>query len=257
VSTPPLVRVVEREALVYARLWRGLAFTTFVQPALYLAAMGIGLGGLVSAHSGSVDGLTYLEFVAPGLLVASAVQLAASESMWPVLGGVKWMRQFHGVVATPIAPGELFSGFVLWTALRSMLGAAAFLFIAAVLGAVPSAWGVFAIPAAGLCAAAFSAPLAAYSIRLESDVAFPLIMRLVVLPLFLFSGTFFPVSQLPASLRWLAVLSPLWHGVELARAATTGDFSPAADLAHVAVLAACVGASAVVGVRTFTKRLSA
>ena len=112
-STPPLLRVVEREALVYARLWRGLAFSTFVQPALYLAAMGIGLGGMVSAHSGRVDGLAYLDFVAPGLLVASAMQLAASESMWPVLGGAKWMRQFHGVVATPIGPGELFGGFVL------------------------------------------------------------------------------------------------------------------------------------------------
>ena len=104
---------------MYARLWRGIAFSTFVQPALYLAAMGIGLGGLVSAHSGSVDGLTYLDFVAPGLLVASAAQLAASESMWPVLGGAKWMRQYHGVVATPIAPGELYGGFVLWTALHA------------------------------------------------------------------------------------------------------------------------------------------
>src|SRR3954463_2600583 len=151
-ATPPLIRVIEREALVYSRLWRGLAFSTFVRPALYLAAMGIGLGGPVSARSGSVDGLTYLDFVAPGLLVASAAQLAASESMWPVLGGAKWMRQYHGVVATPIAPGELYGGFVLWTALQAMLGATAFLFVAALLGAIPSLGGVLAIPAAGLCA---------------------------------------------------------------------------------------------------------
>src|SRR5262249_22494685 len=119
VSTPPLVRIVEREALVWARLWRGLVFSMFVQPGLYLAAMGIGLGNLVDAHSGTVDGLTYLQFIEPGLLVASAMQLAASESLWPVLGGAKWMRQFHGVVATPIGPGELYGGFVLWTAIRA------------------------------------------------------------------------------------------------------------------------------------------
>jgi lipooligosaccharide transport system permease protein len=251
-----MFRVVERETRVYLALWRGIAFTTFVQPALYLGAMGVGLGGLVKAHAGAVDGLTYLDFVAPGLLVATAVQLAASESMWPVLGGVKWMRQFHGVVATPIRPGELYGGFVLFTAIRAMFGAVAFLLVAALLGAVPSAWGVLAIPAAGLAAAAFAAPLAAYSIGLDSDLSFPMIMRLAILPLFLFSGTFFPVSQLPHGLRALAVFSPLWHGVELARAATIGHFGAAAVVAHVAVLVACIGASAALGVRAFTKRLS-
>jgi lipooligosaccharide transport system permease protein len=256
-ATPPLVRVVEREALVYARLWRGLVFSMFVQPVLYLAAMGIGLGDLVSAHSGKIDGLTYLQFVAPGLLVASAMQLAAGESMWPVLGGAKWMRQFHGVVATPIGAGELYGGFVLWNALRAMLGAAPFLLVAALLGAIPSAWGVLAIPAAGLCAAAFSALLAAYSITVDSDASFPMIMRLGILPLFLFSGTFFPISQLPSALQPLAALSPLWHGVELARAATTGTFHPVAIVAHVAVLVACIAAGAAAGSRTFARRLAA
>jgi len=256
VSTPPMLRVVEREAIVYRRLWRGLAFSTFVQPALYLGAMGIGLGGLVNAHTGSVDGLTYLEFIAPGLLVASAVQLAASESMWPVMGGVKWMRQFHGVVATPIRPGELYGGFVLWTALRAMLGATAFLLVAALLGAIPSPWGVLAIPAAGLCSAAFCAPIAAYSIGLDSDVSFPMIMRLVVLPLFLFSGTFFPISQLPRGLRILAAFSPLWHGVALARDATTGTVDAGPIAVHIAVLVVFIAVGAFFGVRTFTKRLS-
>jgi lipooligosaccharide transport system permease protein len=256
VSTPPLIRVVEREALVYARLWRGLAFSTFLQPVLYLAAMGIGLGGLVRAHTGAVDGLTYLEFIAPGLLVASTMQLAAGESMWPVMGGAKWMRQFHGVVATPIAPGELFGGYVLWTAIRSMFGAAVFLLVAALLGAVPSAWGVLAIPAAGLCAAAFSAPITAFSVTQDSDASFPLIMRLGVLPLFLFSGTFFPISQLPGGLRPFAWLSPLWHGVELARDATTGHFDAGASAAHVAVLIACIAAGSAWGVRRFARRLS-
>jgi lipooligosaccharide transport system permease protein len=254
-ATPPMLRVVEREYRVWARLWRGLAFSTFVAPALYLAAMGIGLGKFVDAHSGSVNGLTYLQFVAPGLLVASAMQLAAGESMWPVLAGVKWMRFYEGVIATPIEAGEIFGGFVIWTSIRAALGSSAFLFVAAVLGAVPSWWGILAIPAASLTAAAFAAPIAAFSIMQETDVAFPLIMRLGVLPLFLFSGTFFPISQLPSALQPIAVLSPLWHGVELAREATTGSANPLAVVVHIAVLVACIAAGSWWGVRRFNRRL--
>jgi lipooligosaccharide transport system permease protein len=252
-----MVRVVEREARVYARLWRGVVFSMFLNPVLYLAAMGLGLGGLVDEHAGKVGGLPYLDFVAPGLLVASAMQLAAEESMWPVLGGVKWMRYFHGVVATPIRPGELYGGFVAWTAMRGALGSSVFIAVAALLGAIPSAWGVLAVPAAALCAAAFCALLAAFSVRLETDQAFPMVMRLGVLPLFLFSGTFFPISQLPHGLRPLAGFSPLWHGVELARAATTGHFDAPAIAAHLAVLVGCIAVGAWFGVRGFTQRLSA
>jgi lipooligosaccharide transport system permease protein len=257
VSTPMMLRVVEREARVYKKLFRGLAFTTLGQPVLYLAAMGLGLGGLVDAHSGPIDGLDYLDFVAPGLMVASAMQLAATESLWPVLAGVKWMRFYYGVVATPIGPRDLYGGYVLWVGLRALFAAAAFLLVAALLGAVPSAWGVLAIPACGLTAAAFCAPLCAFSISQDTDLSFPMIMRLGVLPLFLFSGTFFPIEQLPTGLQFLAVFSPLWHGVELARHATTGNLEPWADLFHVAFLSLCVAIGAWFGVRGYEKRLNA
>jgi lipooligosaccharide transport system permease protein len=256
-AAAPMMRVVEREWRVFTKLWRGIAFTTFVQPALFLAAMGLGLGNLVDQHSGNVNGLSYLEFVAPGLLVASAMQLAAAESMWPVLAGVKWMRFYFGVISTPIRASELFGGFVLWTAIRTVFSATAFLLVAALMGAIPSAWGVLAIPAAALCAAAFSAPIAAFSVTQDTDVTFPMMMRLGVLPLFLFSGTFFPISQLPTWLQPIAVLSPLWHGVELARAATTGTFHPLAILGHIAFLVGCIAIGAYYGVRTFGRRLYA
>ena len=219
--------------------------------------MGLGLGGLVDSHTGKVAGLTYLDFVAPGLLVASAMQIAANESMWPVLGAVKWVKNFYATVATSITAGELVVGYVLWITLRAVLGSAAFLLVAALLGAVPSAWGVLAIPAAALCAAAFSAPLAAYSVGLDSDLSFPVIMRVGVLPLFLFSGTFFPISQLPAWLRPFAAVSPLWHGVELARGATTGTLHLGADIVHVLVLLACLGAGLLWGRGRFARRLTA
>src|SRR5260221_12288172 len=109
-ATPPVMRVVEREVRVFARLWRSAVFSTFLAPVLFLAAMGLGLGGLVDEHSGKVAGLSYLDFVAPGLLVASAMQVAANESMWPVLGAVKWVKDFFASVATSSKPGSLVGG---------------------------------------------------------------------------------------------------------------------------------------------------
>ena len=256
-ATPPVVRVVEREMRVFARLWRGAVFSTFLSPVLFLAAMGLGLGGLVKEHTGKVAGLSYLDFVAPGLLAGSAMSIAANEAMWPVLGAVKWVKNFHATVATSITAGELVVGYVLWIALRAVLGATVFLLVAALLGAVPSAWGVLAIPAAALCAAAFCAPLAAFSVGVDSDLAFPVIMRVGVLPMTLFSGTFFPISQLPGWLRPFAEVSPLWHGVELARGATTGTFHFWADVVHVLVLVACLVAGLLWGRRKFARRLTA
>ena len=255
-ATPPMVRVVEREFQVYRRLWRGNAASMFLNPLLFLAAMGLGLGGLIDESSGSVGGVSYLDFVAPGLMIASAVQLTAGESLWPVVAGVKWIRFYHGIVATPLEARDVFGGFVIWNAIRCMIGATVFLAVAAVLGAIPSAWGVLAIPVAGLTAAAFCAPLAAFSVTQETDFSFPVIMRLGILPLFLFSGTFFPVSELPNWLEPLAFLSPLWHGVSLARSATTGDFEPLLSLVHIAVLVACVAAGWYAGTRNFARRLT-
>jgi lipooligosaccharide transport system permease protein len=127
--------------------------------------------------------------------------------------------------------------------------------VATVLGAIPSWWGVLGLPIAMLCAAAFAAPFAAFTATQDTDVTFPLVIRVVVMPLFLFSGTFFPVEQLPDGLRPLIVLSPLWHAAELSRAATTGRLDWA-SLAHALVLGACIAAGAWWGRRTFRRRLS-
>jgi lipooligosaccharide transport system permease protein len=255
-TTAAVFRVVEREARVFRRLWRSSVYSSFVTPVLFLAAIGLGLGGLVDERRGDVAGLDYLSFVAPGLLAASAMQTAAGESLWPVMAGTKWVRTFHAMVATPVGAADVYGGFVVWTAVRVSMSATAFLIVAALLGGVPSAWGVLALPAAVLCAAAFAAPLAAFAATQEVDVAFPLILRLGIVPLFLFSGTFFPVDELPDWLRPISALSPLWHGVELCRAATTGSVEWGAAAAHVAILAGCVGAGWVWGTRSFTRRLA-
>jgi lipooligosaccharide transport system permease protein len=252
--TPPLLRVVEREARVYRRLWRGSVFSSLLSPLLFLGAMGVGLGGLVDERNADVAGVTYLQFVAPGLLVASAMQATAGGSLWPVLGGFKWLRTYHGVVATPVPPGALYGGLIVWLAIRTGIAAVAFLVVAALLGAIPSWWGVLGLPVAMLCAAAFAAPLAAFTATQDTDVTFPLVIRMVVMPLFLFSGTFFPVEQLPDGLRPFVALSPLYHAAELARAATTGHLGWA-SLGHAVVLAGFVALGAWWGKRTFQRRL--
>jgi lipooligosaccharide transport system permease protein len=253
---PPMLRVVEREMRVYRSVWRGTIFMTFLSPVLFLAAMGLGVGDLVDSGGQKVDGFSYLVFVTPGLMVAAAMQAAVMESLWPIIGAMKWFGAFRAIVNTPVAPGELQRGYVFWLGCKAALSASVFLLVAAILGGVPSVWGILAVPATVLTAAAFAAPMTAFSAGQETDFAFPLIMRLGVLPLFLFSGTFFPVSQLPDWLEPLAYLSPLWHGVELARAATTDTFDLINGLGHVAFLTACVVAGFAWGRRTFAQRLA-
>ena len=168
---------------------------------------------------------------------------------------MKWVKNFHATVATSITADQVLYGYVLWIGLRAMLGAVAFVIVAMLLGAIPSAWGILAIPIAGLCAAAFCAPLCAFSVAQDTDVAFPLIMRVGVLPLFLFSGAFFPISQLPEWLQKVAMISPLWNAIELGRAATTGSFD-GAIVWHLLVLGVCIGAGLWWGTGRFERRLT-
>jgi lipooligosaccharide transport system permease protein len=248
-------RVVEREARVFAKLWRGTVFSSFVTPVLYLGAMGLGLGGIVDARNRSVGGLSYLAFVTPGLLAAGALQSASAESLWPIMSGFKWMRHFHAMSAAVPRPGDIYDGVVGWIGCHVAMSASAFLAVAAALGGVRSGWAPLAVPAAVLGALAVAAPLVAYAATQDSDIAFSPIIRLAVFPMFLFSGTFFPVSVLPRWGRDLVVVSPLWHAVELCRGATTGS-AGAGALVHVAVLVGCVVAGGAWGHRTFTRRLT-
>jgi len=255
-AAPPMLRVLEREVVVFRKLWRGTAFSSFVTPVMFLAAIGLGLGGLVQRRTGHVGGVSYLAFVAPGLLAASAMQTAAGSSLWPVMAGTKWVRTFHAVVATPLRPADLYGGTLLWVGLRATAAAGAFLLVAAGLGGIPSPWGILAVPAAALGALAFAAPLAAYAATQDTDLTFPVIIRLGVVPLFLFSGTFFPISQLPPWLRPVSVASPLWHAIELCREATTGTPHWAAAAGHTAVLVGCVAVGWRWGTYTFARRLT-
>jgi lipooligosaccharide transport system permease protein len=256
VPTPLAARVVEHQAHIFRKFWRGSAFAYVLNPVLFLAAIGLGVGGLVKQGNGTVDGISYLAFVAPGLMAASAMQGAAAESLWPIMAGTKWVRVFHAMVATPIRPGDVYLGVVTWTAVRAAVGATVFLIVATILGGVLSWWAPLAIPAAALTALAFAAPLSAFAATQDTDFRFPVVMRLGIVPLFLFSGTLFPVSQLPGWMQPLCWFSPLWHGVQLCRGATTGSIDGPEAVANVLVLSAVVLAGAAWGIRTFTRKLT-
>jgi lipooligosaccharide transport system permease protein len=249
-------RITERDVHLLRSVWlKGWTISSVLMPLLFLAAMGLGLGGVIEDNGRTVGGLSYLHFVAPGMLVASMMQQAAGDTMWPVVGGAKWDRRYFAMIATPLEPTDVQLATLLWVAFRTTLSGAAFLIIASVLGGIASPWGILAIPAGVLCALAFAAVLSAFSITQDTEIALSLMFRLGLMPLFLFSGTFFPISVLPHGLRQVAWISPLWHGVELGRHAATAD-AHWADLAHIAVLATMITIGWLWGRHTFTRRLT-
>ena len=239
----------------YRRIWRGTAVTSVVTPVVYLLALGVGLGVFVDRSADLPSGISYLEFVAPGLMAATAMQLAAFEASWPVLSAIKWDRQYHAMLASPLRVRDVMLGHQAFFAFRLVLTATVYFVVITAFGAVESPLGVLAIPVTLLVGLSFTAPFAAWAAHTETEVSFVAIFRFVILPMFLFSGTFFPISSLPAPLEVLAWLTPLWHGVTLCRDLTLGDVSLGADLVHLAYLVACVAIGLVAARITYRRRL--
>lgn len=240
----------------YRRTWRGSLVSSVVSPVLFLAAMGVGLGSLIHGGTGRVDGVRYAEFLAPGLLAAAVMQTAEGEATWPVMGAIKWHRTYLGQLATPLTVRDVMLGHLAFIAMRTVMAAAAFTAVTAVFGLVHSAVGaLLAMLAAVLTGLAFATPVAAFSATQQRETGFILLYRFGVVPMFLFSGTFFPVSQLPAALQPIAWVTPLWHGVSLCRDLALGRGSSWAMLGHAAYLALVAVVGVVLGQRAYTRRL--
>ena len=171
------------------------------------------------------------------------------------MAAIRWTRQFHAMLATPLGIRDVVFGHQLYAATRVAIASAIYLVAIAAFGAVHSWLAVLALPAAVLLGLAFSAPIVAIAGRMETDQGFNAIFRFGITPMFLFSGTFFPVSRLPQGIREIAWATPTWHGVDLIRHLTLGSASLWPSLGHVAYLALWVGVGVWLATRTFTTRL--
>jgi lipooligosaccharide transport system permease protein len=239
----------------YRRVWRGTVVTSVVTPTLYLAALGVGLGTLVNRAANAPGGGSYLDFVAPGLLASAAMQIAAQESAWPVLGAIRWTRTYFAQLATPLGIAHILAGHQLFVLTRVAVSSAAYLVVIAAFGGLHSPLAALVPLAAILVGTAFSAPVAAFSARAKNDGAFNPLFRFGIFPMFLFSGTFFPVTRLPLPLEWLAYATPLWHGVELCRDLTLGRAAPLPDLAHAAYLVLWTAVGLRLALASYRRRL--
>jgi len=248
------LRVIESHARRYRHTWRSSVFTSFVNPVLMLTAMGLGLGTLVD-EGGGLDQLSYLAFLGPGLLAATAMQTAAGESSYPVMAGIKWIKSYDAALSTPVGTGDLLAGHVGWALLRIAQVTIAFALVEILFGAVTVGGGLASVLPAVVTGFAFTTPITWFTASLENETGLASLFRFGIVPLFLFSGTFFPISQLPDWMEPLAVLTPLWHGVEWARNWALGVPSSWPWWGHAFFLMAVALGCGVGASRTFRKRL--
>ncbi|HEY6297531.1 MAG TPA: ABC transporter permease, partial [Streptosporangiaceae bacterium] len=242
---------------VYRRIWRSSVWSSVLGPVFYLGAMGFGLGSLVNKHgTASLGGVSYLAFVAPAILATSAMNTGMQEASWPVFGSLKWNKIYIGAQASPLRPQDVFRGHLMFMTMRFAMNAAVTILFMWAFGAVRSAWVLLAWPVAVLTGVAFAAPIAAWAVLAKNELSFVYIFRFGMMPLMLFSGTFFPLSQLPGWLRGVAYATPLWHGVALCRALSLGTgLGLLGALGHLAYLAVLAAIGIWAAGRTYRRRL--
>ncbi|MGW0434385.1 ABC transporter permease [Micromonospora sp. NPDC003197] len=211
--------VFEYYLVVYRRCWRGSVFGAFALPLLTMLGFGLGVGAYVE---GGVAGVPYLDYIVPGLIASTALQVAIGESTWPVLGNFEWNKYYSAQAASPLRVADILNGQLAFVLFRVLTSTVVFLLVAVAFGALHSAWALAVLPLMLLLGLAVAGPVVAYTSMIPSDSYLSLLFRFGVIPMTLFAGVFFPVESLPGAVRWLAYVSPLWHGVDLSRAATLG-----------------------------------
>lgn len=248
------VPVLEHRLLMLRRTWRGGVLSSLLLPVLFLLGIGVSVGGYVDR--GGELAVPYLDYIAPGVLASTAVQIAVGEAMWPILGAFEWNRLYHAMRATPLRPADIVGGELGYLLVRVGLPSVSFLAVMAAFGVVHSWWGLAAVPVALLTGASMAGLVLAYSASIVQDKMFALLYRFVVIPMTLFAGVFFPVEAMPLLARWVAYGSPLWHGVELCRYATLGLPSALSPVIHIGYLTICGVVGYALARWRFTRRLS-
>jgi lipooligosaccharide transport system permease protein len=230
------LRMVQRNLLVYKYKWM-VILSGFFEPLFYLLGIGIGLGALVPP----VDGISYSAFVAPGLLASSCLNGAITDGFFNVHWKLHHQKTYDGILATPMRVPDVAFGEMLWALGRGSIYAAAFLCVLLALGAATaqplllSRWALLAWPAAVLASASFSAMALCLTTIARKVEDFDMVMGLLVMPMFLFSGIFVPVSRFPESVQWITSATPLYHAVAMMRQLTTGGVN-SSFVGHLAYL---------------------
>ncbi len=241
---------------LYGRTWRGTIVISVANPLLFLLGIGAGLGHLVDqGHSAALGGVSYAAFFAPGLLAASAMQTGYIEGGGRVTAAAGWAGSYRTAATTPLEPGEILAGHLLFIAFRLLTSSAAFVVVMLLFGATADWWAIAALPAALLTGLAFAAPAAAWAVGLRSMAKISAVFRFVVMPMYMFSGTFFALDQLPRGVRLVASALPLSQGVALCRSLSLGTASTAVVAARSGYLLAFVLVGIAVARVTYRRRL--
>ena len=241
--------------------WKGIiAIVSIGNPLFYLIAIGIGVGVLVNQNSGTsgTGGVEYLTFIAPALLASSAMTGAMDEAMFPVMEGFKWRKLFYAMNATPITGPQIAMGVFLAAMLRVAFSVISYWVLLVIFGVVTfqQSWDV--IPVTMFAAGAFAAIIMGITAKVKNDDYFLTVLgRLVIMPMFLFSGTFFPLETMPQFLQPIGWISPLWHATELGRYFSYGySVSGPMLITHFGYLIAMLLGGFALANRTFSERLA-
>lgn len=236
---------------------RTILIVALLYPVIYLTAMGVGLGSLVDRGAGGIAGVPYLVFVGAGLLVATIVMESTNEFTFAIMGGFKWQRTYYAANASPITPAQIVIGEVAAVFVRLLAQAIPFWIALVLFGAAPSGWSWLLVPIAAVAGISFGAPLMAYSATQEEDgYQFAFVQRFIVMPMFLFAGTFYPLTQMPPYLQWVGWISPMWHGTQLGRIVGYGmENPPWLTVVHVLCLVVPIVVGVALSIRIFTARL--
>lgn len=206
----------ERNVMVYRRAWMTI-FSGFFEPLFYLFSMGYGLGHFV----GTIHGVPYAHYIAPALLASAAMNGAVYDATTNVFWKLRYGKVYDSMLATPLGPVDVAVGETAWAQFRGLLYAIGFMVTVAALGAVHSWWGALALPAALVVGFGFAGVGIGVATFLRTWQDFELV-QVVLLPMFLFSGTFYPLSVYPVALQWFVRFSPLYNAISLVRSFTLG-----------------------------------
>lgn len=250
--------VAEHRLRNMSKWWVSMLSFGVGNPVLFLLSVGVGIGALVNQNNGGIDGVDYLVFLAPALLATAAIQATMDETMFPVLSGFVWDKNFFAMNSTQLGGRAMVSGILIAAGIRNVLTVLVYGAILLLFGAVPLASIPMLTVSSVLAGFGFGAiMLMGSSFVKKDDGFFAIVGRFIITPMFMFSGTYYPLESLPIYLQWIGWFSPVWHATDLGRALSYGHSVPTWLLiTHVAYLSMLFVVGLLVATWQFDRRLS-